>query len=61
MAIGINDMKRAHHSSLVDPRIYGPFPFVNSLDISGPFGLDSAREETGRGISRFDRGVKPSQ
>jgi hypothetical protein len=42
MAIGINNMKRAHRASLVDSRISVLVPFVNSLDITGPGGLDSA-------------------
>jgi len=42
MAISINDMKRAHRFSLVDSRIYGHIPFVNSLEDRAVFTLDSA-------------------
>jgi hypothetical protein len=42
MAISINDMKRAQRFSLVDSRIYGYIPFVNSLEHRFTETLDSA-------------------
>jgi len=42
MAISIKDIKRAHRFSLVDSRIYGHIPFVNSLEYRATGTLDSA-------------------